>query len=540
MANTWTKLYNRVQNLWRQPARQTSLEQNTYLPYFDHNDNFPLQWHDAISKSPSASSCVSTIQDFLEGAGFNPAELEKIIVNSKGETFWTIHQKTCRDFAEFEGFYWLIQYNAQKQVTEWHVLPFENCRLGKPDSKGYISKIYYNPYFGTNDFRSIKDKETKCYYTFNPNTFISEVQAEGVDKYPGQVYFCGTTNALSRFYPMPEAYSAYKWFGIEKGVSDYHEDNINNGFLIPYILVKYGDPNAPATNPESDSTETPQTVAEAFDQVIAENFMGANRVGNLMVHWVQNKEEKPEVVALPTNASGDQFLALDSQATKKITVAFKVPAILANINEGVSLGGDGNMVRVAVKLMQQRSIRKQRTLTDAYETILKLLPRPYTQQLQIVPYNPYPELEILDDKIWNAMTRDEQRDWIEKYTDIELTDIEPVPATPPAPTGPQNKLPVGFPDKIRNQVKKAMDFHDKMGIRCISRTSRTVSDAIINNETMGFKQLRRLHNYLKANEGRKNSLYSEGCDALKYHAWGGKEMELFLESKLKEVDQWLN
>lgn len=481
---------------------------------------------------------MSTIQDFLEGAGFSPPELEKIVVNSKGETLWTIHQKTCRDFGEFEGFYWLLRYNPQGKITEWEVLPFENCRLGKPDSNGYITKIYYNPYFGTDDFRTLKDQATKCYYSYNPLALAQQVAESGKDNFPGQVYFFGTTNALSRFYPMPEAHSAVKWFGIEKGVADYHEDNINNGFLQAYILVKYGDPNAPATNPEGDSTEKPKTIAEAFDDVISNNFMGAKRVGNLMVDWASNKEEKPEVVPLPSNANGDQFITIDNQATKKITVSFKVPAILANINEGVSLGGDGNMIRVAVKLMQQRSVRKQRVLTDAYSTILKLFQTPYNQDITIVPYNPYPELEILDQKIWDALTTEEKRDWIEDNTDIILTDVEPV--TPPAPTGPQNKLPVGFPERIRAQVKKALDFNDKMGIRCISRSSRTVSEAIVNNETMGFKQIRRLHSYLKNNETKKNSIYSDGCEAIKYHAWGGKEMEIFLESKMKEFDQWLN
>lgn len=496
-------------------------------------------WHEAISKSPSASSCVSTIQDFLEGAGFSPPELEKIPVNSKGETLWQIHQRTCKDFAEFEGFYWLLRYNAQGKITEWEVLPFENCRLGKPDDSGYIGKVYYNPYFGTSDFKTLKEKETKCYYSYNPKLLPDQIQEAGKENFPGQVYFCGTTNALSRFYPMPEAHSAFKWMGIEKGVADYHEDNINNGCLTPYILIKYGNPNDPAINPEGDSSETPMTIGQKYDEIISENFMGANRVGNMWLDWVQNKEEKPDVVPLPNNATGDNFLATDTQATKKITIAFKVPAILANINEGVSLGGDGNMIRVAVKLMQQRSIRKQRMLTDAYQQILKLLPTPFTQEVKIVPYNPYPELEILDDKIWNALTQEEKRDWIEDNTDIVLTDVQPVPASAPAPAGPQNAIPVGFPEKIRNGISKVLKYQDQMGLNC-SRGGRQVSEAIMNNQSMPFKQMKRIYNYLKKNEEQKSRLISEGCSAILYHAWGGKEMEMFLESKLKDVDAWLN
>jgi len=527
----WTKIYN----LWRQPTRHTNLKEAKYLPYFE-TDNFPLQWHDAISKSPSASACVSTIQDFLEGGGFSPDLLEKLIVNAKGETFFQIHQKTCKDFGEFEGFYWLVRFNKLARITEWEVLPFENCRLGKPDSKGYISKIFYNPYFGTADYQTI-NRDTVEYDVYNPSAVQAQMADQG-DSFKGQVYFCGTTNALSRFYPMPQAHSAFEWFDIEYGVSRYHKENIKNGLLTPYILIKYGNPNDPATNPEEDSTEKPMTVAEAFDEVISENFMGAERVGNLMVHWVSNKDEKPEVLPLPSNATGDNFINLDNQCTKKITVAFKVPAILANINEGVSLGGDGNMIRVAVKLMQQRMIPKQRILTDKYQMILKQLQTPYNQDVTITPYNPYPELEVLDDKIWQAMSREEQRDWIEDNTNVILTD--PVIVAPGATQRPLNAIPVGFPDKVRNAVKKAIDFNDKMGIRCISRSSRTVSEDIVNNNTMGYKQLKRIHDYLRRNEMFQSRLLSEGCDALKYHAWGGKDMFDFLEGKLKDFDQWLN
>ena len=131
----------KIYNLYRQVANRTQLTGNDYLPYFDDYDNWPLKWHQAISESSSASSCVSTIADFLEGFGFSDTDLENRIVNSKGETFFQIHQKTTKDFAEFEGFYWRFKYSALGTITEWEVLPFENCRLGKPDDNVFILKF---------------------------------------------------------------------------------------------------------------------------------------------------------------------------------------------------------------------------------------------------------------------------------------------------------------------------------------------------------------------------------------------------------------
>lgn len=527
--------------LWRQKAAPHQATFEGYLPYFV-NDAFPIEWHKAISESPSAQSCVSTVSDFLEGFGFSDTDLENLKVNRQGQSFFQIHQDTCKSLAEFEGFYWHFMFDLAGRIAEIRVLPFECCRLGKPDSNGIISKIYYNPFFGTGEYKSNAKNDTVIYHTFNPGS-VREQISQQQDKFKGQVLFVGTTTATSRFYPFPEAYSAIKWMKSEAGISDYHEDNINNGLLQPYILVMKGDPNAPVNNPEEGSTEEPMTAEEQFQEVVSKNFQGSDRVGNLMVKWVniRDGEETPEVIPLPSNANGDFFLAVDNQATKKITVAFKVQAILANINEGVSLGGDGNAVRVAVKLQQQRVIKKQRILTDTYSTVLKLFTTPYTQPITIVPYNPYPELEVIDPQIWAALSEEEKRKWIQDHTEIELIEeAEPI-VTPDQPLQAQirNAIPIGFPENVISTVKKALDYDDKMQLKCGKRAGRSVAEKILNNETMGQRQLKRILSYLKKRPEMENRGF-EDCEAILYHQWGGKAMEKFLESKLDQIDQWLN
>lgn len=522
--------------LWRQKSAPYQETNENYLPYFQ-DDTWPLEWHEIISKSPSATACVSTIADFLEGIGFTNEDLDTLVVNRKGETFFQVHHQICQSFAEFEGFYLHFMFDGAGKITEFRLLPFECCRLGKPDSAGIISKIYYNPFFGTKEYAGLTKKDTIEFYSFDLEAVKAQI-AKDKDQFKGQVLFIGTTTATSRFYPLPEAVSAKKWMKIEAGIADYHEDNINNGLLQPYILVMRGNPNEASKNPEYSDTEKPITVAEEFQNVISKEFMGAKRVGNLMVQWVQNPDEVPQVIPLPSNASGDVFINLDNQSTKKITVAFKVQSILANINEGVSLGGDGNMVRVAVKLQQQRAVKKQRILTDVYTLIGKNMANPITEEFIIAPYNPYPELEVVDDKIWESLSDQEKRQWIDAHTEIELIDETVIKPDQPA-VGIQNKIPTGFPESIRNTVKKALDLDDKLGKGCSKRGGRAVSEAIINNENMGQRQLKRILSYLKNRPELQNTAL-DNCDSILYHQWGGKEMADFLEQKLKFVDDLLN
>lgn len=538
---SWFKIYN----LWRQPAPRNAGTVDKYLPYNSPcgaYDSFPLVWDKAIQESPSASSCLSTIQDFIEGFGFSDTALEKIVVNGKGETFWQIHHQTTKSFSEFEGFYWLLRFNALGGVTEWEVLPFENCRLGIPDDKGYIANIYYNPFFGTSDYKGRDKSQTVVYDVYNPLGLKAQL-AEQKGKFKGQVLFVGTTTARSRYYPMPKAYSVVDWMKIEAGIADYHQGKIDDGFLQQYILVMKGNPNEPSKNPDylNRNGDQPGTVAQEFDDNISKNFMGRNNHQVLMVQWVDKNagEEEPSVVTIPTAANSELFITLDNQSIKKITVGWDVPAILANIHEGVSLGGDGNMVRVAVKLMQQRVIKKQRILTDAYSKILKKLSKPYSQDVTIVPYNPYPELEVIDQKVWDALTVEERREWINDNTEIELLETEVQEPTQPS-AKIVNAVPVKFPDRARENARKALEYQDKMGLKCSGSSGRGVAQSIVDNQNMGMRQLKRIHNYLKKKQEFSNSPFNEGCDAILYQAWGGKEMFDFLDVELKRLDAWLN
>lgn len=543
MPKFWSKFYSvadSIANLWRQPATRSQLTNHGYIPYFDQHplDNWPIKWHEIISNSPSGASCVSTITDFLEGEGFSDESLEKLEVNYKKDTFFQIHQRTCKEFAEFEGFYWLFRFNAMGQITEWDTLPFENCRLGAPDSEGYISKIHYNPFFGTSLYDSEK-KSTVVYDIFNPSAVKAQMEKQG-SKFKGQVFFYGTTNAQSRYYPISEAYSAARWMKIESRISTFHEENLAGGLLQSFMLAMIGNPDDPVNNPEDSANQEPITRGEAFDNVV-QSLMGAKRVGNIWVNWFSNRDEVPQAIQLPANNNSDIFVTLDNQATKKITIAWKVPGILANIAEGATLGGDGNQVRVAVKLMQQRSIRKQRILTDCYSKILKLLPKPYVQDIKITPYNPYPELEVLDQKIWDVMTPEEKREWVQENTEVSLNDNTVLAPSQPLPGARiQNAVPISFPEEVRNSIKKTLEYKEKMDIKCGGKAGLELSNQILENKNLGLRQLKRVHNYLKKYRQFENSPLNEGCQVIEYNLWGGKAMREFLEAKMEEIDTWLN
>lgn len=536
----YLKAYNTVKNLQRQPARPNQLD------YFDkhvingNTDAFPLELAYLVENSPAASSCISTIADFIEGDGFSDESLYDIQINSQGDTFGDFHCVNANTLALQWGLFILVKYNLEQKKVGLYHLPFENCRFGKPDSKGFISKIMVNPFFGTAEF-SNKLNKTEVYDVFNDDpAVIAAQQAEQGPKYKGQIFYWGQTTSLSRFYPKPLYYSAKKWMEIDFRISEYHQENLKNGLLQPTVFKIKGDPNAPSTNPiyaNLPDNEKP-TRQQEFDEFMATNFAGTERVGNVMVFW-GNDDELPEIVPFPSNANGDLFNTLSSTTTKQVTIATKVPAILANISEGVSLGGDGNTIRASVKLMQQRTKKWKNALERIYKKLFSnsAFEGTLTGDYSIMDYNPYPEAEQIDKQIWDSLNQATKENWIAKNTKIEI--INPAQAPVQPSITPANKYQNisfdSYPEGAIKNAKRAIDWQNNSQTKCGGKAGREMAQNIADRKPINYKTVKRIHNFLKKNVEHMNKPFGESCQAVLFHAWGGKDMMTWCESKVQEI-----
>ena len=138
--------------------------------------------------------------------------------------------------------------------------------------------------------------------------------------------------------------------------------------------------------------------------------------------WGNNKDEHPTLEAFPTAGNPDLFRVQDEHAIKKITIATKVPGVLANIQDTNNFSGE--QIRPAVKLMQQRAVRPQSLLISIYQELLRNMVNPITEQISIVDYNPYPETNTVDPQTWAELTQAERRQWIKDHTEVDLIETD--------------------------------------------------------------------------------------------------------------------
>lgn len=527
----FVKIYNFIQ---REFAYTSQIDTHSGFIPFGPVDNFPNKLASLVEGSPTATSCLSTLTDFITGEGFNEGEdLENLKVNSQGLTFFNFHNIQSDNFSHNWGCATLVKYNKIGQITEFFDIPFGYCRLGRPDSKGVIGKIHYNPYYG--DALLYRQQDTVVYDVYNPQAAVLQINKD--PKFKGQIFWMGVKTTRHPFYPIPDYYSAKHWMNIEKNAGVYFDENLENGFLTPTILKLFGDPNDASGVKDDNGDDIPK--GKMFDTEMTTKFAGAKRVGQIMAFWGNNKDEFPVAEAFPTNANADMHRVTDEHATKKITIATKVPGILANISEGVSLGGDGNTIRAAVKLMQQRVVRPQSLLIAYYQELLANMVNPYTDTITITSYSPFPELEVVDPLIWAEMTAEERRDWIRDHTEIQLAEVEDPALAEPAPEPVQNRITNlhfdTYPASAKANVKRAIEWQEKIGAKCLKPAGKIMSQAILNGTPLGPKEIRRLSRYLSKQTAFKDHPYDESCESVLYDAWGGSDMMLWANEKVKEL-----
>ena len=526
MSGIKIKFFNLIREIVHSGQYDATAE---YIPY-GKNDSYPLELSKLVDESVVASSCRDTLADFIEGEGFSDQNISRETIDNRSGTFSEFHRKNAESCANFWGYAWLIKYDVMGNRTQTYSLSFENCRLGKPDATGYIGKIHYNPYFGVAS--QYQQKDTLCYDVYNPDPVVVKSQIEKAMKakkeYLGQVLYFGTTRAMNRFYPEPSYESARYWMEVDKRIGEYHQKNLQNGFLQPIILKIVGNPNEPSSDPRYADEENKPVASEIFDREMAKEFSGSDRVGHIMTFWANNKEEFPEIQQFPGNNQEGYMTALVTQFKDLIATAWKIPPILANILSGAQLGGDGNVIRASVKLMQQRVVKWHHQLESDYKRV-------FGKDVKVLHYDPFPEQNTVDPQVWNALTAEEKRTWIKENTEIKIV---PVVATVPTPALPQNKFDNvyydTYPDKAKKNAKKAKDYQDQKGVVCQAKLGREITDKIINGQPLSMKEINRIKNFLSKHDEYKNATL-EKCEAVNYLAWGGEDMFNWADEKIREV-----
>lgn len=521
-------------NLFRQPAQEVQIDRTEGILPYGKDNSFPIRLAKLVHESPTAQASISIFSDFIEGNGFSDQSLKDKIINSRGDTFGHLHSLTCESFALFRGFAWLLKYNVSGDITEIHFIPFENCRLGIPDSSGVIGKIVVNPYFGTPLYMNNK-KYTKEYDAYTPEKrFVIQQIATQKNKFKGQILYIGQTRPLSRFYPQPEYYSAKSWMAIDAGIQEYHENNLDAGFFQTVLLKMIGDPDAPSTHPEDQKTDEDgnkiptRTRGERFN-IEMQKFTGSESKTKMLVLWEQLKDQMPELQAFPQITNENFFTNLQQVCDQKILMATKIPAILVNIGRENSLS-DGAQMANATRVMHDRVTKSQNLLERTYKDVLSKFLEPVSGEIKIINTNSFQELDAIDPLVWEVLTVEEKRKWVKENTEYPVSDT--ATTQPVVEAKFKDIFFTDYPAGAKANARRALEHHAPCGTAMGKRRGEDIA----NGRPLSFKDIKSIYSYLKRNSGNKNKAW-ESCDPVLFHMWGGQEMLDYCAEKIKMINE---
>ena len=164
----------------------------------------------------------------------------------------------------------------------------------------------------------------------------------------------------TEFYARPEYEAGIRWIELEWEISNFHLNNVKNGFH-PSMLI-----NFPIGQPSSE---------ESFEIVrrLKNQYSGSEMAGNIMVTFSDTKDSAATFEPINLNTSDERFIMLNEQVREGILKAHRVtnPGLFGIETPG-KLGNRNELLESLEIFTQQYVIPKQRIIEKTFNWLRKI------------------------------------------------------------------------------------------------------------------------------------------------------------------------
>lgn len=342
--------------------------------YTNGVDNaYPERIERLINNSVTARTASNIMVQYLLGKGFGENDTLKVCGDT---TLIDFAEDLAQDIVDHKGFFIHFNYDLNYLPCDFKVLPFNDCRVGKKDSKKYNGKIVMSEDW--ND--SNADKTAIDVY--NPKKEVVKAQvkkAGGIEKYKGQILYYNIDSKY--YYPLSRIDAVQKDCDSEAQSAVYKNTLLRRGFFGKTLIVMpplvgsdipetiFDDNRKEIPNPEylkkrSDADEAKTTI---------ENFIGAENAGGAMLMEMEfggdDIDKALLVKNIESNISPDLFQNVETSVRENILIAYNnLPIDLVKVSSGLSNGGEAVKQN---KLMYWENTTKERSILE--NTINRIL-----------------------------------------------------------------------------------------------------------------------------------------------------------------------
>ena len=313
-----------------------------FVNYGDDN-LFPQYLVDLYHSSATHNALVTSIAMMIFGEGFDASDLEGRLAFDQ----WNLNdelRKACLDFKIQGGFALEVNWSLDRTtIANVSHLPFENVRSGFVNDDEKVESYFYSK-----DWADKREEPVEL-CPFNVN--------EKLD-HPTQIMYVKPFSPGSYYYPKPDYIGSINYIELDKEISIYHINNIQNGMSPSFsIHFKNGIP--------------PQEERNRIRMDIERQLSGAGNAGKFIVTYSDDPERKPDFEPFQLSDADKQYQFLSEEVTGKIMIGHRVTnPMLFGVSVPGKLGG-GDELEASEAIFEKNVIRPARKVVEeAVKTLL--------------------------------------------------------------------------------------------------------------------------------------------------------------------------
>ncbi len=314
----------------------------------EYKNNYPQYLIDLYNNSATNSAIINATASMIAGEDFIVEDsdnleqyvaLKKFLAAVNGtENAHELFVKLSFDL-KLQGAYAInvIWSKDKTKIAELHHVPVEQVRIGVPNEDGKVPCYYLST-----DWTQYRKKE---YAPKHIAPFNMMDRSEG-----SQLLYSGLYSPAMELYHTPDYVASTNWIQIDNLTSDFHLNNITNGFSGSYFI---NFANGVPTREERVQIE----------RQIAKKFTGSNNAGKFVLTFSDDANSKPEIIPIQVSDADKQYTVLNELCVQNIMIGHRVtsPMLLGVKTEG-QLGG-------------------RNELLQAYELYMNSVVKPFQNQL---------------------------------------------------------------------------------------------------------------------------------------------------------------
>jgi len=230
------------------------------------------------------------------------------------ETLHEVIKKVAFDFKLQGGFALNIVWSKDRtEIAEIYHIPVEKIRAEKPDALGKVGGYYVS-----SDWGNVRENKPHRVAAFNAKDRTCA----------NQILYTGTYSPNMNAYYVPDYLAGNNWSLIDQKVSEFHLNNIKNGFSGSYFI--------------SFANGVP-TQEERFqiEQSLTDKFTGSQNAGKFILTFSDDKTRTPEITPVSVADQDKLFLSLQELLVQNILTAHRVTSpMLMGIKNDSGLGSN--------------------------------------------------------------------------------------------------------------------------------------------------------------------------------------------------------